>query len=287
MAGTNVVSLWTMRLDGNTNPTDPAHVVYPNADIEAFLFMTAYARHFSLFGRSAMAAGSLTFGDVGANLTGVPGVGATSQSARGFGDPIGEFSINLIGAPKLPSFYAMLNYEPRFTMDISGILSFPVGEYSSARAVNLGTNRWWGRVALPMMLRIGPYVRGQRTSLEVIPSGYFFATNGDVGGQDLDNDPLFQLEAHLTRDLARKLFASIDMVYRYGAQAAMDGVEFGNPLNITQLGLSVDCTVSDNFGLRLSYLTTVGDDVGEANMDMFRIMFNFGWHKLVEDVNAL
>ncbi|MCK7582181.1 MAG: transporter [Chromatiales bacterium] len=93
LSGSSAVPLIVESVSGNTNPFDPAHTVTPGADFDATLTMVGYARTFTLFDRSALAAIILPMGRISGDVT---LNGRTfSQSASGFGDPMLEFDINL------------------------------------------------------------------------------------------------------------------------------------------------------------------------------------------------
>ena len=122
---------------------------------------------------------------------------AFSQSASGFADPVVLLDVNLYGTPPLKGNADLLNYEPTLTIDIATMLGFPIGEYDDDKLVNLGLNRWFGRIALPTKYHFGPRAPGYMTSLEITPSVWLFNENDDFIGQELDNDPMWQLEAHV------------------------------------------------------------------------------------------
>ena len=208
------------------------------------------------------------------------------QTNSGFGDPSVQLTVNLYGAPTIENFYDMANYEPRFTVDVGGMLAIPIGEYNDDKFVNIGLNRWWGRLSLPMVAYFGSYAPLYRTSFEVTPSVYLFAKNDDFLGEDLENDPLFQLEAHLTHDITRSLVASIDFMFRKGMESEINGNKSGEDLDIKTLGFTLDYLVTDNVGLRVSYHSNFIDD-NDLDADMMRIQFNYGWNALVENVKML
>ena len=95
LSGSSAVPLIFESISGNTNPFDPAHTVTPGADFDATLAMVGYARTFALFDRAAMGAIILPMGRISGDVT-LPGT-TFNQSASGFGDPMLEFNINLIG----------------------------------------------------------------------------------------------------------------------------------------------------------------------------------------------
>jgi hypothetical protein len=171
-------------------------------------------------------------------------------------------------------------------LDISVLGAVPIGKYNDSSFVNLGLNRWWGRVALPFTYHFGPYVPGYRTSVEIVPSAFLFAPNDNFVGSELKNDPLLQLEAHVTRDFTRMFFGSVDLLYRHGALSTIDGTEAEEKLDVLAVGFTLDFEATDNFGVRFSYQALVAGS-SDIDGDMFRIMGYFGWNALVEKYKKL
>ncbi len=208
------------------------------------------------------------------------------QAAHGFGDPGAQLTLNLVGAPALRSIYDMSKYEPKAVLDIAVLGSIPIGKYDSDKVVNLGLDRWWTRIALPFTYHIGPYVPGYRTSVEITPSVFLFGSNDDFLDRKLDNDPLYQIEDHVTRDFSAHFFGSFDVLYRHGAAAQIETVELGESLDVLSAGFTLDYAVTDNVGLRVSYHSIVGGDL-DIEGDTFRINVNFAWHPLLENIKKL
>jgi hypothetical protein len=180
----------------------------------------------------------------------------------------------------------LLRYDPRFTMDLVCTLGVPIGEYDNDSRVNIGQNRWFGRIGLPMMVNLGQWVPGRKTTLEVLPALWLFEDNDDFVGQTLENDPMFQLEVHLTRDFTDKLWGSLGMVYYSEAEPTIAGVP-GNGLSEIGVGLTAGFTINDNVMLTAGYTSTVGDDSGDLDLGTFRISLVYGWHRLIEGIRRL
>ena len=103
------------------------------------------------------------------------------------------------------------------------MLGVPLGQYDNDKVANLGLNRFYGRVAFPFKYHFGVFSPGYRSSLEMVPSVWLFAENDDFLGQKLENDPLWQIEAHLTHDFTRSFFGSLDLLFRGGFQSEING----------------------------------------------------------------
>jgi len=285
LSGANAVPLIYESMSGNVNPFDPALTVTPGANFEATLAMMGYARTFSLFDRAAVAAVILPMGRISGDVTGA--ISTVSQQAHGFGDPMFEFDINLLGPPAQKNLVDVLRYEPKFSLDLLADLAVPIGEYDSSQPLNLGQNRWYGRLGAPIVWQLGPWVPGRRTTLEFIPAVWFFGTNNNYVGQTLKTDPLFQLDAHLTRDFTEKLWGSFDGVWYTGGQASIDGVE-GDKLNNLGFGLTLGYQLNDNLSLAFGYKSTVNDSApDDLRMDAFTVTLISGWHSLIEGARRL
>jgi hypothetical protein len=285
LSDANAVPVIVNSMSGNTNPFDPSHTVTPGANFDATLALVGYARTFSLFDRAAMAALLFPMGHISGEVT---VAGRTfNQSARGFGDPMIEFNINVLGPPAQKNIPDVLRYEPGFSVDLLADLAIPIGEYDSDQPLNIGQNRWYGRLGVPTILQIGPWVPGQRMTLELLPAVWFFGKNDDYVGQTLETDPLFQLDAHLTRDLTERFWGSIDGAWYYGGAATVNGVE-GDKLNNIGVGITLGYQINDNLNLTVGYMSTVNDSApGDLQMDKFMVSLVFGWHPLIEGMRRL
>lgn len=285
LSDSNAVPLILESINGNTNPFDPAHIVTPGANFSATMGIAGYARSFSILNRSATAAVILPMGRVSGDVT---VAGRTfSQSASGFGDPMLELSVNLIGPPAQKTLSDAMRYEPGFSMDLLFDVALPIGEYDSSRSLNLGQNRVYGRIGAPTIFQLGSWVPGNRTTLEFLPAVWMFGTNNDYLGQTLKTDPLFQLDASVTRDFTENLWGSVDASWYKGGKATINGVA-GSSLNNVGIGLTLGYKLNDNTALTVGYKSTINDNAPDAmRMDRFMLSLVFGWHPLVEGSKRL
>jgi len=285
LSGANAVPLIVESISGNTNPFDPAHNVTAGANFDATMALAGYALAFPLFDRAAMAALILPMGRISGDVT-VAGK-SVNQSARGFGDPMLEFDINLLGPPAQKNIPDVLRYEPGLSVDLLADLALPIGEYDNKQSLNIGQNRWYGRFGMPVIWQIGEWVPGRRTTLEIFPSVWLFGDNTDFQGKTLKTDPSFQLDAHLTRDLTEHFWGAIDGVYYKGGKSSVDGVS-GESLSNLGVGLTLGYQINDNLNLTFGYKSTVNDSAADdLKMDVFMVSLVFGWHPLVEGMKRL
>jgi hypothetical protein len=210
-----------------------------------------------------------------------------NQSASGFGDPMLEFNINVIGPRAQKNIPDAMRYEPGLSVDLLADLALPIGEYDSSQPLNIGQNRWYGRLGAPIILQLGPWVPGRRTTLEFLPAVWLFGPNDNYVGQTLKTDPMFQLDAHLTRDFTEHLWGSLDAAWYTGGKATINGVA-GKKLDNLGFGLTLGYTVNDNLNLTFGYKSTVNDSAPDAlRMDAFMVTLVFGWHPLIEGSRRL
>jgi hypothetical protein len=285
LAGANAVPLIFNSLSGNTNPFDPSHTVTAGAQFDATLILAGYAKVFPLLDRAAMAAVLVPMGRISGDVT--AGVTTVRQSASGFGDPMLEFDINVLGPRVQKSIPDVLRYEPGFSADLLADLAVPIGEYDSSNALNIGQNRWYGRVGLPVVWQLGPWVPGRRTTLEFLPALWLFGPNNDYVGKTLKTDPMFQLDAHLSRDLTEHFWGALDVTWYVGGQASVDGVT-GEKLNNLGIGFTLGYAVNDNLNLTVGYKSTINDKAPDAlRMDGFMASLVYGWHPVIEGMKRL
>lgn len=297
---TNVFSFQYMPINMGVSGSKafaPGQYIYPNAEVSVNIAMATWAHHMTFLKRPSSFALNIAGGNVGANFNAnvssdilPPGIvpGTTfMQSSSGFADPSMAFTVNLYGTPPLKSNVDLFNYEPSFSIDLSLLMGVPMGEYESDKLVNLGLNRWFGRIALPMKYHFGVFSPGYMSSFELVPSVYLFGDNDDfVGGRTLKNEPMWQIESHLTHDFTTKFFGSLDVLYQNGFQSEVDGTEIAENLEIGSLGFSLSYQIEDNIMIRTSYSSNVfGNE--DLETSFIRLQFVYSWNKATENFKKL
>jgi hypothetical protein len=284
--GANVVPVIFEVLSGNANPADPAHTVVPGSTVSGTIGIAGYSRMFSLFDRAAMAAIIVPMGHISgeSRLLGKE----FFQSANGFGDPMIEMVVNVVGPPAQKNLADVLRYEPGFSLDVLADLAFPIGQYSSSQPLNLGQNRWYGRLGLPIVWQLGPWVPGERTTVEALPAFWWFAANTDyLSGKTLTTDLLFQLDGHVTRDLTSSLWVSLDILWYLGGATSINGVS-GDKLGNFGIGATAGYQITENLMLTAGYMMLVSSgSPNSLQMDRFTVSLLYGWHSLVEGARRL
>ena len=285
LSGTNVVPVIYTTVSGNTNPFDPSHTVLGDSSFDATLMMAGFARALAVSDRAATVSVLFPMG----SLTGqaVADGKAATQSAGGFGDPMLQVGLNLVGPKAMKSIPDVLRYEPRLSIDVIASLAVPIGEYNNAQPLNIGQNRWYGRIGAPVVWQLGSWAPERRTTLEFLPAVWLFGANNDFVGKTMTTEALFQLEGHLTHNFAKGFWASLDAAWYSGGKATIDGVA-GEKLNNAGLSFTAGYQINENAQLTVGYGSTLGDNApSDLRLSQFRVTLVYGWHAVVEGMKRL
>jgi hypothetical protein len=278
----NAVSLTWMDLSSNFNFSQT--ILVEDADLASDIWALNYNRFFSVGGRFAelwvtgiwgSIEGDIVVGDdPPALIPFPPGTTVNVPKESGFADPYVAMRVGLIGAPAL-EMQEFMQHRPGFQLYALAGATVPVGDYDSDRPVNLGTNRWSFRLGLPMVVPLGS--PASRTSLEIHPNVYLYTDNDDPFGADRrEQDPLFVLETHLTRNFTPRLWAGLDLRYRTGGETTTDGVPDDNRIGQLGGGMSLGYQLTRSVQTFVSYgeILATSDD-SEGDMWRLRVIWVF------------
>ncbi len=283
----NILSAHFIEAKANASINNLSFIT-PDATIDNNLYMLTYTRSQPIFGRTFYSTLILPAGNITATLD-VDGPGPVSSSntifQHGFGDLTWLNTINLIGAEGLMIKDFMKHENPSLLYFQVGI-TFPIGQYNSEQAVNIGSNQYKLKLGLPFVQRIGPWVDGKRTTLEVFPAYTFISNNDDFQGQEVEQKGLFALESHLTRDITKKSYISLDYSYINGGDAEFFLKETGALVNeqagqnVHLIGATVGFNINDNLNLTLTHNQTFssGNDAVSLDGTLTKITLSWSFH---------
>ena len=264
---THVVNAYAWYTEGNAQPLGPSNFD-PQLKIESLLGIAGYNYYTGLFGRSASATLWVPFGYAEARLTGVG-----RERSSGLGDLYWGGTINLLGVPSM-SLEEFVEHEPGTIINLGIGGELPTGAYDDDRFVNMGQNRYSFRLSLPIIQPLGNWQPGEYTTIEVMPSVWFYTDNDDAMGQRLEQDPLFMIEAHVTRDVTEWLWLSLDYQYTHGGETSLDGVDQGDNQAASFLGGTVGFNLSEQTSVTLRYQGGLADPKDDLQLDIFRLEVN-------------
>jgi hypothetical protein len=173
------------------------------------------------------------------------------------------------------------HYQQETVLSLLVGVTVPSGDYENDRLLNMGENRWNLRIGLPFVYTLGDWLPGQITTLEFLPSVWFYGDNNDYGslGLSFEQDPLYTFEAHLTRDISTKSFASLDYFIQRVGNSYLNNVKTGEAHTSDSLGLTLGYQLNANMQLQLRYYTTLSPDSQENELEanMFQFNVNYFW----------
>ena len=266
--GTQTVSQFLLAMRGNSSPSDG--LVIEGADIDINMGITQYALAIDIGGKQAGLLAIVPYGNVAGSLS--TQAGETRGSDSGLGDVILGAAFGIYGTPNL-NMEEYTSFDPGFAMALLARSTLPTGSYSDTRNLNMGGNRWIFELGLPMMYYIGTsFLDASLTSFELQPKIAFFTENDDVPGSAnrLQQDPLFTLEGHITRNFGRAFWASIDGLYEYGGETETDGINDANKQKSFSLGVTGALNMSAQAALKVSYAKTVSGNPAGSDGKMLR-----------------
>lgn len=165
-------------------------------------------------------------------------VGNNQIGASGILDPTVTATFWFVNSPK-----------DKLIVGFTPFITMPLGEYDKNRGFNLGSNRW---TIEPEICVVKGF--GDRFQAEVAIKGIFYTDNNDyLGDSKLEQDPVLGFETHMSFDITKQWYVSVDYFYANGGETEIDGVNQGNKQDNHGLGLSMFWMVGSNNQLMIEY----------------------------------
>jgi Putative MetA-pathway of phenol degradation len=242
--GTTFVGVTATRSSGGVF-TDPA---LPLSDVEATLGILGLSigQTFAVAGKQALILGAVpvTWGEA----SGQVGEGKRSVSRRGLADARIRLSVILSGSPAMrPADFVRA---PRRTI-VGASLSVvpPVGQYDSAKLVNLGSNRWSFKPEIGLSYPTG------RWTLDAYAGVWLFTDNESYypGTSSRHQDPIVALQGHVSYTLGRRAWLAINVTWYAGGRTRVDGGGESDLQRNTRLGATWALPVGARQSLKVAY----------------------------------
>ena len=265
--GTNIITpLYTYV--GSNQVFDNA-LFEKEADFNTNIFGLMYTNLFAINGQTAAIVAMLTYGDTSGGIPNFNGC------TNGLGDLYVVGVYNIYGAPSVNlEGFAKTKYNTIIDLTLS--FRAPTGKYNANDLLNLGTNRWEFKIGAPFM-KFFNWVTPKVTSIEVLPSFSIFTKNKELRNDagSLSQKPLFGLESHVTQQLNKMMWVSVDSFYRLGGETSVNNVANDNKFNTFQLGGTFGMYFSREIGLKLTYGSVLGENAEGMTGNMFRAMLSY------------
>ena len=247
--------------------TDPSLPVQ-DARLEIHTAVLAYARALNLWGKSGKFDVILPWSDLSGSAL-VAGV-QRERMVSGFGDPRFRVSVNLYGAPALsPAEFAA--YRRDLVVGASVQVSAPGGQYDSSRLVNIATNRWSVKPDIGFAKTFG------RLTADATAGVTYYSANDDYfGGNRLEQEPIYSVQAHLSYDLGSGVWAGIGATYYSGGRTTQNGVRNNDALDNSRAGATLTLPVDRHNSLKFSFSRGVTTRIG-TSFDTLAVAWQYRW----------
>lgn len=152
----------------------------------------------------------------------------------------------------LATFWFVNAPKERFWVGFSPYITMPIGHYNKNRSFNLGNNRWAIKPELGIVKGFG-----ERFYADFIVNGEFYTDNDDYFNGTTQvkksQDPVLGIETHLSYDITKQWYLSLDYFYNYGGETKIAGVRQNDELSNHGLGVSLFWLVGSNNQLMIEY----------------------------------
>jgi hypothetical protein len=270
--GTNILQAYFWTASGNSLTPENTYV-NPNFQTDINIGVLGYNKILDFNGHTAIATAVITAGKASGSL-----LNHSIKSSSGIGDLYLQGVVNLFGAPALQA-EAFGTYKQESVLSLLVGLTAPTGDYENNRALNLGMNRWNLRIGLPFMYTIGEWIPGKITTIELLPSIWFYKDNDNSFSQTLSQDPMYTLETHITRDITQQIFVSLDYFIQRTGETSLDGIKQNNAHTSNSLGATIGYMLNAQTQFQLRYASTLNPNEEQSELDanMFQFNLNYFW----------
>lgn len=243
----NAITITWAFYDGglNFNGTIPV----TNATGTYYVSILSYYHSMNFFGRSANITASLPYG-VGTFQ------GDVSQQSRsiyrsGLLDSSFRLSVNLMGGQAMQP-KEFVKWKQKRLLGLSLKVVAPTGQYSGAKLINWGSNRWAFKPELGYSQRWGHWV------VDGYAGAWFYTTNsasyaGPVT-KPQNESPIAALEGHLSYDVKPRLWLSLDGNFWWGGITSLSGIQnLATKQTGSRLGGTASFPISKHQSIKVSY----------------------------------
>ncbi len=184
----------------------------------------------------------IPFVDIDARLPG--SAGHTGEA--GFGDPQVGGTLFFINDPERRRYSGLLT-----------LITLPLGEYHAKNPdVSPGANRWGATFVYNYTQGIG-----RDWVLEANLEAQFYAKNDDYFGSDLEQKPLYRLQAFASYDFSQSTYGALKLVHADGGELKLQGHTLDDThQRYTQLGFELGHWLDRRNSLMLGLSRNVATD---------------------------
>jgi hypothetical protein len=226
-------------------------------------------RTVDLFGRTALilAVVPYAWGDVSGSV----GEESRRVTRSGLADPRVKLSVNLIGGRALTPREFAGAARPTI-VGVSLAVAPPLGQYTGAKLINLGANRWAFKPEIGVSHALG------RWTIEGYSGVVLFTTNREfyTGASVREQAPVVALQAHVSYTLRRQLWAAFDATWYSGGTTTVNGTEKADLQRNSRVGATLSFPVGRRQSIKFSGSTGATTRIG-ADFHTFGAAWQLTW----------
>jgi hypothetical protein len=236
-------------------------------------WLARYSHAFDWSGMTARVDGILPYisGSWQGLVDGEPG----QRTIRSGGDPLVRLSVNFYGSPALTrqEFLDFVAENPvRTSVGASLAVSLPLGGYDPTELINVGRNRYTLRPQVGVLHERGPW------SFELTGSMFLFSDNNDfVDSVTLSQDPVWALQAHVTRNFEGNFWLGAGMAYARGGKVQLDGSPIAFEVDNLLLNLVGSYKVTPTQSVMLAWQRGRTQNEVGADYDSWLLSWAIAW----------
>jgi len=203
---------------------------------------------------------AFVFGDMSVNGT---AVGNAEQAASGMGDPAIAFA-----------YWPLVNRKEKNFIGMSLTTTVPLGQYSNAKSVNIGSNIWTFKTEAGWIKGWGPFY------LQLSGNATFYTDNKEYTTNNLtrQRDPLYTGEAWLSYDLTPTLYVGGLYSYVNGGESKIkDGASRNDKTASHIFGAYIRYKVTPNLSVGLRFKDMVETENGALLHEMVKVKITYAW----------
>ena len=178
--------------------------------------------------------------------------------------------MNLYGAPAMtPKAFAA--YRQRTILGVSVTVAPPLGQYDSAKLINLGTHRW------SIKPELGVSLANDRWVVEMMAGVWLFTDNTDfLGGRTREQDPIAATQAHVTYKFKRTMWLAGDANFYTGGQTTIGGTRNLDLQRNSRIGATFSSAIGRRQAIRMSVSRGAYTTIG-ADFTSVAVGYNYAW----------
>jgi hypothetical protein len=226
-------------------------------------------RTVDLFGRTALilAVVPYAWGDVSGSV----GEESRRVTRSGLADPRVKLSVNLIGGRALTPREFAGAARPTI-VGVSLAVAPPLGQYTGAKLINLGANRWAFKPEIGVSHALG------RWTIEGYSGVVLFTTNREfyTGASVREQASVVALQAHVSYTLRRQLWAAFDATWYSGGTTTVNGTEKADLQRNSRIGATLSFPVGRRQSIKFSGSTGATTRIG-ADFHTFGAAWQLTW----------